>query len=100
MGDFFTMLERAVRDLPEQTAEARLAIYDRAASAMARLEGIDDTELAGFLREIDDAAARIEAQFRERRDIAIVDPGEAALLRLERFLEETPAESEPGPDAG
>lgn len=68
MADFYPILARAVAGLPETSAEARRAIYDRARTALvAQLRGLDPPlSEAEIMRErlaLDEAVARIEADY-------------------------------------
>lgn len=67
MADFYPILARAVAGLPENTPEARRAIFDRARAALvAQLRGLDPPlSEAEIMRErltLDEAVARIEAE--------------------------------------
>ncbi len=70
MADFYPILARAVAGLPDNTAETRRAIYDRARTALvAQLRGLDPPlSEAEIMRErlaLDEAVARIEADYDE-----------------------------------
>ncbi|WP_449254864.1 histidine kinase [Bosea sp. (in: a-proteobacteria)] len=70
MADFYPILARAVAGLPDNTPEARRAIFDRARAALvAQLRGLDPPlSEAEIMRErltLDEAVARIEAEYDE-----------------------------------
>ncbi|QEL25514.1 histidine kinase [Bosea sp. F3-2] len=70
MADFYPILARAVAGLPDNSAETRRAIYDRARTALvAQLRGLDPPlSEAEIMRErlaLDEAVARIEADYEE-----------------------------------
>lgn len=70
MADFYPILARAVAGLPDNSPEARRAIFDRARAALvAQLRGLDPPlSEAEIMRErltLDEAVARIEAEYDE-----------------------------------
>ena len=70
MADFYPILARAVSGLSDNTPEARAAIYARAGAALLRqLRSIDppmsEADIAREQKTLDDATARLEAQYPE-----------------------------------
>ncbi len=71
MAEYFPLLDRAVSGLPEQTAEARRSIYERARTALlGQLSGmqppVPDEDIARENAALDEAIARLEAKFADR----------------------------------
>lgn len=105
MADFYPILARAVSGLSDNTPEARAAIYARAGAALLRqLRSIDppmsEADIAREQKTLDDATARLEAQYPEPEvvepEIATPDnvlftpelPGQTSVVQ-------PPAETEP-----
>lgn len=70
MADFYPILARAVAGLPDNTPEARRAIFDRARAALvAQLRSLDpplgEAEIMRERLTLDEAVARIEAEYDE-----------------------------------
>ncbi len=70
MAEYFPLLDRAVSGLPEQTAEARRSIYERARTALlGQLSGmqppVPDEDIARENAALDEAIMRLEARFAE-----------------------------------
>jgi hypothetical protein len=63
MVDFYSVLQRAVRELPEPTAEARRNVFDRAAAALRKKEGISEQDRQIYLQALHDAFAKLQNQF-------------------------------------
>ncbi len=68
MAEYFPLLDRAVSGLPDQTSEARRAIYDRARAALiGQLRGmqppIAEEDIGRENQALDAAIARIEARY-------------------------------------
>ncbi|MCU4178111.1 histidine kinase [Bosea sp. BH3] len=80
MADFHPILARAVAGLSDNSPEARRAIYERARAALlAQLRGLDPPlSEAEIMRErlaLDEAVARIEADYEEEPDLQPVAGG-------------------------
>lgn len=71
MAEYFPLLDRAVSGLPEQTAEARRSIYERARTALlGQLSGmqppVPDQDIARENAALDEAIMRLEARFTDQ----------------------------------
>jgi len=67
MADFYPLLDRAIRGLPDNTPEARNALFARARDVLlAQLRGMDpplpEADIAHELAALDDVIARIERE--------------------------------------
>ncbi len=94
MADFYPILARAVAGLPDTSAAARQAIYDRARAALvAQLRSLDpplgEAEIMRERLSLDEAVARIEADYDDT----------PPRFELEAPLEAGPALAEPLPPA-
>lgn len=68
MADYYPLLARAVSSLPQNTAEARKAVFDRARTALLRqLRGVDpplpEGEITRERLALEEAIRRIEAEY-------------------------------------
>ncbi len=86
MADFHALLARAVASLPDPTREARLAVYARARAALLhQLRGMDpplaEADIARQEIALDEAIARVEAQYEPPLPASGSDLGEAFALR-------------------
>lgn len=80
MADFHPILARAVAGLSDNTPEARRAIYERARAALlAQLRGLDpplsESEIMRERLALDEAVARIEADYEDEPDLQPVAGG-------------------------
>lgn len=96
MADFYPILARAVAGLPENTPEARRAIYDRARAALiTQLRGLDPPlSEAEIMRErltLDETVARIEAE----HDEAPQPPAKGPVIRPQGQAPLAPRPPEP-----
>ncbi len=63
MADFFPLIDRAVLDLGEPTAENRAIVYARARTALGRHDRARGEDAGRDAAALDDAIARVEAKF-------------------------------------
>ncbi|WP_038363878.1 hypothetical protein [Bosea sp. UNC402CLCol] len=96
MADFYPILARAVAGLPDNSPEARRAIFDRARAALvAQLRGLDPPlSEAEIMRErltLDEAVARIEAEYSE----APQPPARGPVIRPQEPAAKPPRPPEP-----
>jgi hypothetical protein len=63
MIDFYPVLARAVRDLPDPNAEARRGVFSRAVEALSDVHGLSDDLLSRFLSALHEAYVRLECEY-------------------------------------
>ncbi|MFG1298099.1 hypothetical protein [Xanthobacter variabilis] len=86
MADYYPLLARAISSLPQNTAEARKAVFDRARTALLRqLRGVDpplpEGEITRERLGLEEAIRRLEAEYapqdNEKPEVAAEPVGEA-----------------------
>jgi len=116
MADYFPLLARAISALPQNTADGRKAVFDRARTALLRqLRGVDpplpEGEITRERLALEEAIRRLEAEYAPQdnapEDVAPVpapapredEPSEPAPVVEPELEPEAPVAEAGGPDA-
>lgn len=101
MADFVAVIRKAVGNLPDNTPENRIRVYDKARAAIRRqLEAINpppsDEVIARQLDKLDLAIDEVESEHAEALP-AELDETDALMAELESMVEKSPVIAEPAP---
>ncbi|KJS20519.1 MAG: hypothetical protein VR78_01370, partial [Hoeflea sp. BRH_c9] len=101
MADFVAVIRKAVDNLPDNTPQNRIRVYDKARAAIRRqLEAINpppsDEVIARQLDKLNLAIDEVESEHIEALP-AELDEADALMAELESMVEQSPVIAEPAP---